>query len=625
MKNAAMLFSTGLGLVLALLIVATASGMEAEEVDLPGVTYEINRGSDGSVYVSNYSAGEIWHIAANGTYTVYEEVWGVRDAKPDALGHIWFTDYAKGFGRIDVASQTMTTWSLPEAQNLGSLAFDDGGNVWLSEWFGMNVYRFNPATTQVCTYTLPLAGTYSEYILYHGGYLWLANWAQGRIYRLDGVANRYVWWEIEGSGAWPRGLGMDVDDGLWWADSGLDRLARLDLATNVMTTYDPPEGTEPQMIAIRPDGVWYTEYTDSVGGTFGLLHPAEATGTSTELIRTSLNAITPKCSDSGLDPVGETAAVTGDGSLLWAIVDYDPVVDANGWRVYQVPTGTVDRGPYGIADSGGFLWIGDQGREKLLRFAASGQLGLVKSVSSPTAFHGDSVEYTYEVTYSSNDGSPAQEVLLTDDLCGPVVGPAVGDDANGNGLLDVDETWTYTCQYAIPAYVDGEANPVVNLATVSANDMGGVAVASAEDSASVTILYQEGTLAVQKSGPATARHEAVVTFTYAISYDSSDGAPAQDVAVTDDICEPVTGPDATGDPNGNGLLDVGETWVYECEYTTPPHEEDEPDPLIITNTAQASGEDLDGDPVTAGTDQHDTEIVHVEEYQVFLPLVLRGY
>lgn len=624
MRNAAMLLSTGLMFVLAFFAVVTVSGMEAEEADLAGTTYEINRGANGDIFVSNIGAGEIWHIGASGAYTVYEEVWGVRDAKPDADGDIWFTDYVQGFGRVDVSSQTVVTWTLTGAQNLGGVAFDDGGNVWLSQVFGMDVYRFDPVSTQVCTYTLP-TGSYGEYIAYDDGYLWLASWSSGRIYRLDGVANRYVWWEIEGGSAWPMGLDMDEEGGLWWADIGLDRLARLDLTTNVMTTYDPPEGTAPQMIAIRADGVWYTEYTDGEGGTFGLLRPDEATGSSIELFRTSLNVITPECSASGLAPSGEAPAVTRSGSLSWEAVDYVPVVDANGWTVYPVPTGTAQGGPYGIADSGGFLWIGDQGREKLLRFAANGQLGLVKSVSSPTAFHGDSVEYTYEVTYSSNDGSPAQEVVVIDDMCSPVVGPAAGDDANGNGLLDADETWTYTCEYTVPAYADGEANPIVNVATVSANDIGGVAVASAEDSASLTILHQEGTLAVQKSGPATAYHEEVVTFTYAISYSSSDGSPAQSIVVSDDVCEPVTGPDATGDANGNGLLDVDETWVYECEYTVPPHQEGEPEPLIITNTAQASGEDLDGDPVTPGTDQHDTEIVHEEQYWVLLPLVLRGY
>lgn len=375
MRNAAMLLAVGLALGLALVAGVSVSGMEAEEAELLGTTYEINRGKNGDIFVSNYSAGEIWHIDAAGAYTVYEEVYEVRDARPDAAGDVWFTDYVQSFGRVDVSSQTVSTWTLPDAQNLGGLAFDDDGYVWLSQWFGTDVYRFDPATTQVCTYTLPM-GAYSEYITYDGGYVWLANWFSKRIYRLDRDNNQYVYWQIGDSSASPLGLGLDGEGGLWWADSGLDLLAHLDPATSIMTTYDPPQGTSPQMVAVRPEGVWYTEYTGGVGGTFGLLRTGDATGTPTELVKTGPNGISPECSAEGLDPVDESAAVTRTGSLSWATVEYVPVVDENGWTVYQVPTGLADDGPYGIADSGRFLWIGDQGREKLIRFATSAEYRL---------------------------------------------------------------------------------------------------------------------------------------------------------------------------------------------------------------------------------------------------------
>ena len=45
-------------------------------------------------------------------------------------------------------------------------------------------------------------------------------------------------------------------------------LARLEPDADQMTTYNLPAGAEPQMIEIRPEGVWYTEYTKDVAGTF---------------------------------------------------------------------------------------------------------------------------------------------------------------------------------------------------------------------------------------------------------------------------------------------------------------------------------------------------------------------
>jgi uncharacterized repeat protein (TIGR01451 family) len=52
------------------------------------------------------------------------------------------------------------------------------------------------------------------------------------------------------------------------------------------------------------------------------------------------------------------------------------------------------------------------------------------------------VTYTYTVT---NPGTVAlNNVTLTDDKCNGVT--AVAGDANGNSLLDTNETWTYSCR-----------------------------------------------------------------------------------------------------------------------------------------------------------------------------------
>ncbi|UCF08892.1 MAG: DUF11 domain-containing protein, partial [Thermoplasmata archaeon] len=64
----------------------------------------------------------------------------------------------------------------------------------------------------------------------------------------------------------------------------------------------------------------------------------------------------------------------------------------------------------------------------------------------------------------------------------------------------------------------------------------------------------------------------------------------------------------SGDADGDGLLDVTETWTYQVSGTIGPHDFGEADPIV--NVATASGEDLDGDPVTPGSDDHSTDILH---------------
>ncbi len=46
---------------------------------------------------------------------------------------------------------------------------------------------------------------------------------------------------------------------------------------------------------------------------------------------------------------------------------------------------------------------------------------------------------------------PSSNVVVTDDKCAPVTGPAAGGDANSNGKLDLTESWTYTCTTTITA------------------------------------------------------------------------------------------------------------------------------------------------------------------------------
>jgi hypothetical protein len=63
------------------------------------------------------------------------------------------------------------------------------------------------------------------------------------------------------------------------------------------------------------------------------------------------------------------------------------------------------------------------------------------------------IRYTYTVTNAGD--VPLNTVTVVDDQCGPVNGPS--GDANGNGLLDLTETWTYTCDRVITGGITNTA------------------------------------------------------------------------------------------------------------------------------------------------------------------------
>jgi streptogramin lyase len=607
----------GLGLALASFLgVASvlSAGAGGEEVDLTsyGTVYDINRGPTGQhLVISDYGAQEIWLVEpATAAYTVY--VAGrVIDAQEDAAGNIWWADAAATFGELSVTANVKTTWSLTGTESFNGIAFDDSGNVWISEWFGSasKLHRFDPATHELCAYALP-GGSYSHYVLNDSGRFWLINWFDDHVLRFDPVTRGVVRWNIGSPSGWPQGMSLDGDGRLWWADRS-DRLSRLDPAANEITRYVLPDGAGDSVQMVEAWG-GLIRYTESGSGTVGMLNPEAAEGVTSTVAAIALAVPEPTCTNLG---AGVSTAVTPvTGTLSWISATVTPLVEDGAWRVYQLPS---EAGPYDLAWSAGYQWVTDQGRQKLVRIAVArgGALSLAVATSHSAGYHGDTVTYTYAVTYSSNDGSAGDAIAVADDVCSPVA--FVGGDGDGDEELDATETWVYTCAHTLPAHMDGEVDPIESTATVTGQDADGIAAAPDQKSTSVDIIHREGTLILDVAPNALrVSHGDVISYVYTVRYASDDGSPAQGVSVSDDVCSPVGGPDPAGDGNGNGYLDQAEAWIYTCQYAVPAHAPDEANPIV--SNAEATAEDMDGDAVTPGQDSASVMVRHGVAY---LPLV----
>ena len=103
----------------------------------------------------------------------------------------------------------------------------------------------------------------------------------------------------------------------------------------------------------------------------------------------------------------------------------------------------------------------------------AGTLTITKSADVASVAHGGTVTYTFNVTYIPGaDGSPAQNILVSDPQCdsAPVRGADnAGDD---DALLEAGETWVYSCTFSVPAsHSAGEEDPILNTASVSGDDL----------------------------------------------------------------------------------------------------------------------------------------------------------
>jgi hypothetical protein len=110
------------------------------------------------------------------------------------------------------------------------------------------------------------------------------------------------------------------------------------------------------------------------------------------------------------------------------------------------------------------------------------EISITKSAEPVAICEGDTdvpVTYTYHVSWGPEGDSDMTDVVVADDMCGPVTRQA-DDPGNNDAWLEFGEVWVYTCDTT----VSGETT---NTATANANDLNGNPVPEAEDSYTITV------------------------------------------------------------------------------------------------------------------------------------------
>ena len=342
------------------LTVAKAAGTMVLEDSLnpTGNAYEINPDTHGNLWITDYGANEVRQVnPATRVVTIYSGLKNATDARMDPAGMVWWTNAdGRALGRISLGTSTVTTWTLTGTFALGGIAFDGAGRVWTTDVSFLDglLYRFTPGTDQVCTYAIPDGGG-SAYILAQGANIWLGDTWNSRILKFDSGSNVFTYWQLGGS-AIPKGMALEANGNLWWADENQPRLGRLEPVISRTTVYTLPIGTTPEMIALNQGKVWYTE---NVSRTIGMLDPAVASGLSSTPVK-STAPVSPTCTNLGS---GHSATVSISTAVLaWTPAVYTRTINSGGWTVYQMPPGAA---PWGIAANAADTWAVDHGRHKL--------------------------------------------------------------------------------------------------------------------------------------------------------------------------------------------------------------------------------------------------------------------
>jgi streptogramin lyase len=333
------------------------------ETDLnpDGYAYEINSGLDDTLWISDYSAGEIRaYQPTSNLMTIYSDLGLVSDARPDGEGNVWFIDQGTDqLGKLNPSNGEIQYWELGSINTPFGTAIDLQGKILVSLRNSHFLLRFDPGDADegsLCSLDLSATdfnGSY--YLVDQSGTIWLGG--TSLIHRLVKVnENQYQLTQFEPQGSLTfsvEGLLADETGGLWFTDSQNRSILHLNpnaIGGAQFSRYSVPAGT-PYMLTSQNDLIWFTGQT----GVVGSLNPSALTPEN-HAIDITETIVEPSC-------VPLTAS-TGNATVstetpVWVEAVY-PLESITGWNIVDLGE---DSYPWGITISDGSLWAIDQRKD----------------------------------------------------------------------------------------------------------------------------------------------------------------------------------------------------------------------------------------------------------------------
>jgi len=238
---------------------------------------------------------------------------------------------------------------------------------------------------------------------------------------------------------------------------------------------------------------------------------------------------------------------------------------------------------------------------------ATVDLWVEKQANRSTAQAGDPILYT--ILCGNHGTADAFGVRIADTLplsttyvAGSIWGPGADDSANPVLAWDVMTVTAgasaQSLGYAV--FLDNDLSlDAVITNTAALSSAYGLEMSDAATTIVTGSVIYGPALKLIKSGPVSAGVDDTAVFTFTVTHDTvmGDGSAVSTVIVTDDVAGPASY--VSGD-DGDGLLEVGETWVYTAGYVIQAA-----DPALLVNIGTVQGQDKDGDLVRA-CDTHST-------------------
>jgi peptide/nickel transport system substrate-binding protein len=263
--------------------------------------------SDGSIWVTNTSAGTISRLDPSGSSVVQTiqqvgtDPTGIAispAAATSGANSVWVADSgSRQVARISPVTNTVVKL-YPIGNAPGGLAVDASGQVWIADRLDGALVELDPASGKETSYTIGLTPLD---VAFGAGSIWVSDYDKGAVVRIDPTQGSILARVNVGNGA----SALAASDQAVWVANRLDgTVSRIDPATNSVAAA-PSVGGEPTGLGIGPDAVWV-----AVSSTSELVKIDPAS--SAVVGRYSLGASPHAVSMSGAQPLFTAWAAPGD-------------------------------------------------------------------------------------------------------------------------------------------------------------------------------------------------------------------------------------------------------------------------------------------------------------------------
>jgi peptide/nickel transport system substrate-binding protein len=284
-----------------------ASGSVVSDASVGAQPSGIAVASDGSIWVTNTTAGTVSRLDPSGTTVVQT----IQQVGTDPTGiaispsgasaganSVWVADSgSRQVARISPVTNTVVKL-YPIGNAPGGLAVDASGQVWIADRLDGALVELDPASGKETTYTIGLT---PMDVAFGAGSIWVSDYDKGTVVRIDPAQGSILARINVGNGA----AALAASDQAVWVANRLDgTVSRIDPATNSVAAA-PSVGGEPAGLAIGSDAVWV-----AVSSTSQLVRIDAQS--SAVVARYSLGASPQAVTMSGTQPLFSAWAAPGD-------------------------------------------------------------------------------------------------------------------------------------------------------------------------------------------------------------------------------------------------------------------------------------------------------------------------